>query len=223
MSPTIPRGGFPRRRAVRRAACFRPDRAGSHRARPEVRRAPRAFDDRPDASRSACGICWTAGPVSVSIAGLSSAHDGYERCCEHTPPRHAHRRRDRRRHRRRLDDREGRRRRSRRRRRSSGATTSATRRKQPEKVLELLVRDQAAFPDIPTRAHPHLHHRLGRRPARASRSARSSSRRSTRSRWRSRRCTPTSARVIELGGQDAKIIIFKKNEETGDKTAHHRR
>ena len=27
--------------------------------------------------------------------------------------------------------------------------------------------------------------------------------------------------MIELGGQDAKIIIFKKNEETGDKTAHH--
>ena len=27
--------------------------------------------------------------------------------------------------------------------------------------------------------------------------------------------------MIELGGQDAKIIMFKKNEETGDKTAHH--
>ena len=32
---------------------------------------------------------------------------------------------------------------------------------------------------------------------------------------------PDVGSVIELGGQDAKIIIFKKNEETGDKTAHH--
>ena len=30
---------------------------------------------------------------------------------------------------------------------------------------------------------------------------------------------PDVGSVIELGGQDAKIIIFKKNEETGDKTA----
>jgi activator of 2-hydroxyglutaryl-CoA dehydratase len=29
---------------------------------------------------------------------------------------------------------------------------------------------------------------------------------------------PDVGSVIELGGQDAKIIIFKKNEETGDKT-----
>ena len=30
---------------------------------------------------------------------------------------------------------------------------------------------------------------------------------------------PDVGSVIELGGQDAKIIMFKKNEETGDKTA----
>ena len=58
-------------------------------------------------------------------------------------------------------------------------------------------------------------------PLGAARSARSSCRRSTRSRWRSRRCTPTSARSCELGGQDAKIIIFKKNEETGRQDRHH--
>ena len=67
------------------------------------------------------------------------------------------------------------------------------------------------------RSAPSSPARAARRSARTS--ARSSCRRSTRSRWRSRRCTPTSARVCELGGQDAKIIIFKKNEETGDKTA----
>src|SRR4029077_2206902 len=30
---------------------------------------------------------------------------------------------------------------------------------------------------------------------------------------------PDVGSVCELGGQDAKIIIFKKNEETGEKTA----
>ena len=30
---------------------------------------------------------------------------------------------------------------------------------------------------------------------------------------------PDAGSVVELGGQDAKIIIFKENEKTGDKTA----
>ena len=57
--------------------------------------------------------------------------------------------------------------------------------KQPEKVLELLERIAAAFPNLRQRPDPHLHHRLGRRPL-GPHSGRSSSRRSTRSRWRSR-------------------------------------
>ena len=34
---------------------------------------------------------------------------------------------------------------------------------------------------------------------------------------------PDVGSVIELGGQDAKIIMFKKDEKTGDKTADRRR
>ena len=34
---------------------------------------------------------------------------------------------------------------------------------------------------------------------------------------------PDVGSVIELGGQDAKIIIFKEDEKTGDKTRHRRR
>ena len=50
-------------------------------------------------------------------------------------------------------------------------------------------------------------------------SAPSSCRRSTPSRWRWITCIPTSGSVIELGGQDAKIIIYKENQQTGDKRA----
>ena len=46
---------------------------------------------------------------------------------------------------------------------------------------------------------------------------RSSCRKSTRFRSRWRSCTPSAASVIELGGQDAKIIIFKTDPETGRK------
>ncbi|MEI2764077.1 MAG: hypothetical protein V9F82_00045 [Dermatophilaceae bacterium] len=34
---------------------------------------------------------------------------------------------------------------------------------------------------------------------------------------------PDVGSVIELGGQDAKIIIFKKNDKTGDKHRRSRR
>ena len=68
----------------------------------------------------------------------------------------------------------------------------------------------------PTRT-PHLHHRLGRQRHRPSTSAPSSCRKSTPSRSPSRSCYPECGSVIELGGQDAKIIIFKEDPETGRK------
>ena len=53
--------------------------------------------------------------------------------------------------------------------------------------------------------------------ASASSSAPSSCRKSTPSRWRWRSSIPECGSVIELGGQDAKIIIFKEDPETGRK------
>ena len=66
------------------------------------------------------------------------------------------------------------------------ATTSATRRGRPRTCWSCWSRIGDEFDDIPARARPRVHHRLGRRPAvRAARRA-SSCRRSTPSRWRSR-------------------------------------
>ena len=80
--------------------------------------------------------------------------------------------------------------------------------KQPEKTLEFLGRLEA---DLWHRARqlPHVHDRLGRRRARAAhrRQVRAGSRRPCRS--RSRSSIPKCNSVIELGGQDAKIIVFK--------------
>src|SRR6185295_3465982 len=90
--------------------------------------------------------------------------------------------------------------------------------KQPEKVLELISAIEAAFPDSPRAAWRVFMTGSGALPL----------------------CPPLGAKfvqevnavtlavehihpdvgsVIELGGQDAKIIIFKKDEKTGDKTA----
>ena len=88
--------------------------------------------------------------------------------------------------------------------------------KQPEKVLEFL---GASRPRSTTSRRENCRMFVtgsggGDSP---STSAPSSCRRSTRSRWRSRSCTPRCDSVIELGGQDAKIIIFKDDPETGRK------
>src|SRR5258708_33304276 len=90
--------------------------------------------------------------------------------------------------------------------------------KQREKVLEFLERIEAAFPDAPPETWRVFMTGSGAMPL----------------------CAPTGAKfvqevnavtlaveklhpdvgsVIELGGQDAKIIMFKQNQETGDKTA----
>lgn len=90
--------------------------------------------------------------------------------------------------------------------------------KQPEKVLELLQAIEAAFPDSPKETWRTFMTGSGAAPL----------------------CPPLNAKfvqevnavtlavenlhpdvgsVIELGGQDAKIIIFNKDEKTGDKTA----
>ena len=86
--------------------------------------------------------------------------------------------------------------------------------KQPEKALEFLKRIET---DLPHRRRTTSASSSPARAAAASRrsSAPSSCRRSTRSRWRSRSSTPRSDSVVELGGQDAKIIIFKEDPETG--------
>ena len=92
--------------------------------------------------------------------------------------------------------------------------------KQPEYVLSML---ETILGGLPGPARPSDWRMFitgsGAGAALRAAPAASSSRRSTRSRSRSSTCTPTSGQVIELGGQDAKIIIFKKDEQTGEKTA----
>jgi activator of 2-hydroxyglutaryl-CoA dehydratase len=90
--------------------------------------------------------------------------------------------------------------------------------KQAEFVLVVPGADRGGVPQHPAGADPHLHHRLGRladRPAHRSQVRPGGERRDA----GGRDAAPGRRSVCELGGQDAKIIIFKKNEETGGKTA----
>ena len=103
---------------------------------------------------------------------------------------------------------------------SSGPTTSATRRGRRRRRWSCSSPSATRSPT--SRASTSASSSPGRAPGRcASRSARSSSRRSTPSRWRSTTCTPTSARSIELGGQDAKIIMLP-GERADRRQAGHR-
>src|SRR5262245_42077627 len=90
--------------------------------------------------------------------------------------------------------------------------------KQPEKVLEFLERIEADFPDVPRATirtfitgsggsplGPHLGSKFVQEVNAVTLSV--------------EKLHPDVGSVCELGGQDAKIIIFKKNEETGEKTA----
>ena len=121
--------------------------------------------------------------------------------------------------RRRLDDRQGRRRRSRDQGDPLERLPAPPDQAGGEGARLPRARSSAAFPNLADASSPHLHHRLGRGAARPAhrREVRPGSERGHAGGRDT--CTPTSARVFELGGQDAKIIIFKKNEETGDKTA----
>ncbi len=91
--------------------------------------------------------------------------------------------------------------------------------RQAEKVLELLVAIGGEFDDIPRENIRAFITGSGCGPAPRADRRRASSRKSTPSRWRWITCIPTSAAVIELGGQDAKIIIYQENQQTGDKRA----
>jgi activator of 2-hydroxyglutaryl-CoA dehydratase/predicted nucleotide-binding protein (sugar kinase/HSP70/actin superfamily) len=90
--------------------------------------------------------------------------------------------------------------------------------KQPEKVLEFLERIEADFPNVPRATirtfitgsggsplGPHLGSKFVQEVNAVTLSV--------------EKLHPDVGSVCELGGQDAKIIIFKKNEETGEKTA----
>jgi hypothetical protein len=86
--------------------------------------------------------------------------------------------------------------------------------KQPEKVLEMLTAIEAAFPDSPKTDWRVFMTWFRRRSAVCRRRRQVRARSKRRSPWRSSGCTPTSGSVIELGGQDAKIIIFKSARES---------
>src|SRR6516162_2731214 len=90
--------------------------------------------------------------------------------------------------------------------------------KQPEKVLEFLERIEADFPNVPRATirtfitgsggsplGPHLGSKFVQEVNAVTLSV--------------EKLHPDFGSVCELGGQDDKIIIFKKNEETGEKTA----
>ena len=88
--------------------------------------------------------------------------------------------------------------------------------KQPEKVLEFLKRIEAEIPRLRSRATS-----ASSSPARAAAASRQHHRRQVRAGSQrglagGREALPRgAARSIELGGQDAKIIIFKEDPETG--------
>ena len=70
---------------------------------------------------------------------------------------------------------------------------------------------------ISARQLPHLHHRLGRRRAGAARSAAKFVQEVTAVSLAVEKLHPEVHSVIELGGQDAKIIVFKDDPESGRK------
>ena len=125
------------------------------------------------------------------------------------------------RRRRRLDDGQGGRRRSRSPRRSSGATTCVTRRSRPSSSSRFFERIADGVPqhrDTPTMRifitgsggapiAPHIGAKFVQEVNAVTLAVET--------------LHPDVGSVCELGGQDAKIIIFKKNEETGQQDRHH--
>ncbi len=96
--------------------------------------------------------------------------------------------------------------------------------RQPEKVLELLVAIGARVPGHRRASSMRIvHHRLGLGAAARADSARKFVQEVNAVTMAVEHLHPDVARVIELGGQDAKIIIFQEDEQTGDKTRHRRR
>src|SRR3954464_13661539 len=90
--------------------------------------------------------------------------------------------------------------------------------KQPEKVLELIEVIEAAFPDSPRASWRFFMTGSGASPLCAPLGAKFVQEVSAVT-LAVENLHPDVGSVIELGGQDAKIIIFKKDEKTGDKTA----
>ena len=91
--------------------------------------------------------------------------------------------------------------------------------KQPENVLELLERDRGGVPGLAARRDAHVHHRLGRGAALRAALGAKFVQEVNAVTLAVENLHPDVGSVIELGGQDAKIIMFKKDEKTGDKTA----
>jgi activator of 2-hydroxyglutaryl-CoA dehydratase len=89
--------------------------------------------------------------------------------------------------------------------------------KQPEKVLELLERSRGV-PRAPARRVAHVPHGLGRSRRCAAHGGKFVQEVNAVTLAVENESTPTWS-VIELGGQDAKIIMFKTDEKTGEKTA----
>jgi len=90
--------------------------------------------------------------------------------------------------------------------------------KQPEKVHELLSAIEAAFPDSPREAWRIFLTGSGAAPLCASLGAKFVQEVNSVT-LAVEKLHPDVGSVIELGGQDAKIIIFKGDEKTGEKTA----
>ncbi|HSO00044.1 MAG TPA: BadF/BadG/BcrA/BcrD ATPase family protein [Candidatus Nanopelagicales bacterium] len=90
--------------------------------------------------------------------------------------------------------------------------------KQPEKVLEFLDRIEEAFPSSPREAWRVFMTGSGAAPLCAGLGAKFVQEVNAVT-LAVERLHPDVGSVIELGGQDAKIIIFKKDEKSGEKTA----
>jgi activator of 2-hydroxyglutaryl-CoA dehydratase/predicted nucleotide-binding protein (sugar kinase/HSP70/actin superfamily) len=90
--------------------------------------------------------------------------------------------------------------------------------KQPEKVLELLEAIEASFPDSPRASWRVFMTGSGAAPLCAPLCAKFVQEVNAVT-LAVENLHPDVGSVIELGGQDAKIIIFKEDEKTGDKTA----
>jgi activator of 2-hydroxyglutaryl-CoA dehydratase/predicted nucleotide-binding protein (sugar kinase/HSP70/actin superfamily) len=90
--------------------------------------------------------------------------------------------------------------------------------KQPEKVLELIEAIEASFPDSPREQWRVFMTGSGAAPLCAGLGAKFVQEVNAVT-LAVETLHPDVGSVIELGGQDAKIIIFKKDEKTGDKTA----
>ena len=99
--------------------------------------------------------------------------------------------------------------------RSSGRTTSATTPSSPRRSWSSCKRFETEIEGFDADALPHVHHRLGRQRHRPSTSARKFVQEVNAVSLAVEKLYPECGSVIELGGQDAKIIIFKEDPETG--------